>query len=88
MDVSEIEKTVPEVTGGRGSPMLRGNVDKGTVGIGSRSEERTTRAAIGGESGRSGSKVRSDKSAVTAVDNRLTDIPELVHLGRGIDIFA
>ena len=88
MDVSEIEKAVPEITGGRGSPMLKGNVDRGTAGIGSASEERTARATVGGESGRSGTKVRSGKTADTTVDNSLTDIPELIHLGRGIDIFA
>ena len=86
MDVSEVEKTVPEVSAGRGSPLLRGNVDRGTVGVQSKAEERTGRATgSGGTSGRTRTGVRSGKAAES---HKLTNIPELTHLGSEIDIFA
>ena len=88
MDISEVEKAIPEVTGGRGSPMLKGNVDRGVVGAASRSKERMARAGVGGGSGRTGSRVRSGKTAEAGGGGSLADVPELIHLGRGIDIFA
>lgn len=88
MDIREVEKTVPEVTAGRGSPMLKGNVKRGMVGIQPRSEEKMTCATVGGEPGRTRSRIRSGKTAESAPGKRLTNVPELTHLGSGIDIFA
>ncbi|MBI4776837.1 MAG: hypothetical protein HY788_22100 [Deltaproteobacteria bacterium] len=67
--------------------MLKGNVDRGMVGIESKPEERLMRAG-GGESGRTGSRSRSGKTTESPVSPRLSEVPELTHLGRGIDIFA
>ena len=87
MDVSEVEKAVPEVTAGRGSPMLKGNVDRGTAGVQSKGEERMARTTGSRRSaGSAKTRVRSGKASEEG--NRLTNIPELIHLGNEIDIFA